>query len=194
MNHAKQKVPETTPLKFSRTDRLLLAVCAAQLFPSLDCEMCVPCCGLGALNVYWLVTGLLLSLLNVLPMSTDCTQAMPSWLGVEHECNPLEAFLNLAWCLGVVGWGLSCAAVAVLPKLIEVPAPVNKAAMLAISAASLPIVIAYIYISFTMKVEAEGATANLAGSLGTFMAIFFGCFVVALVAHREPTTGDKALF
>lgn len=155
--------------------------------------MCCNAFGLGALNVYWLVIGLSFAILNVLPFSTDCTQAMPSWLGVAHECNQLEAFLNLVWCLAIVGWGTVCAAVAVLPKFVEVPASVNKMAMLAVSGASLTVNVPYTYIAFTMTVEAEGATANLSGTLGTFNVISLVLLVVAVLVHREPTTGEKAM-
>ena len=156
--------------------------------------MCCNVLGLGALNVYWLVAGLLFALLNVLPFSTDCTQAMPSWLGFEHECNSLETFLNLMWCYAIVAWALVCAAVAALPKVVDTPAAVNKAAMIAVSVASLALVSSYIFIAFTMTVEADGATADLAGSLGTFQCVSLGLLVVAAVVHREPTTGEKAMF
>ena len=38
--------------------------------------MCFNAFGLGALNVYWLVIGLSFAILNVLPFSPDCTQAI----------------------------------------------------------------------------------------------------------------------
>jgi hypothetical protein len=157
-------------------------------------SMCVNAFGLGALNVYWIVVGLLISLLNVLPFSTDCTQAMPSWLGVAHECNSLEAFLNLVWCFSVVGWGVTVAAVGALPKMVTVPAQVNKTAMLAVSAASLIMIVAYLVIAFTVTVEAEGATANLKGTIGSFQGLTLGFLLVAILVHREPTTGEKAMF
>ena len=149
--------------------------------------MCFNAFGLGALNIYWIFTGLMFAILNLLPFSLDCNQAMPSWLGVEHTCNSIEAFLNLVWCFGIVGWGLVCAAVALLPKFVDVPPNVNKAAMLAISAASSVLTIAYIIIAFTMKVEAEGAAANLVGTLGAFNIVGLGVLIVALLVHREPT-------
>ena len=156
--------------------------------------MCCNMFGLGALNIYWIVSGLFFAFLNVLPVSTDCDQAMPSWLGVQHQCNDLEAFLNLMWCFGIVGWGIVCAAVAALPKFVAVPAPVNKANMLAVSGASLTVVGPYLFIAFTMKVEADGATANLAGSLGVFQAVCLVLLILAAFVHREPTTGEKAMF
>jgi len=148
--------------------------------------MCFNAFGLGALNIYWIFTGLMFAILNLMPFSLDCTQAMPSWLGVEHTCNSIEAFLNLMWCLAIVGWGLVCAAVALLPKFVDVPANINKATMLAISAVSVGVNITYIVIAFTMKIEAEGATANLAGTLGAFNIIGLGFLIVALLVHREP--------
>lgn len=152
--------------------------------------MCCNVFGLGALNVYWLIGGTFFALINALPFSTDCTQAMPSWLGAEHECNELEAFLNLMWCFAIVGWGLVCASVAVLPKLISVPATVNKANMIAVSAASLVTSFLYLFVAFTMTVEVDGATANLAGSLGVFQVLNLVLLVVAALVHREPSTGD----
>ena len=119
---------------------------------------------------------------------------MPSWLGVAHECTSIEVFLNLAWCWSIVGWGLTCAGVAILPKMITVPAQVNKTAMLVISAASLVIIVAYLVIAFTLNVEAEGATANLVGSIGAFQGVSLGFLLVAVLVHREPTTGEKAMF
>ena len=156
--------------------------------------MCCNAFGLGALNVYWLVFGTFFALINVLPVSTDCSQAMPAWLKVEHECTSLETFLNYMWCFSIVGWGLVCAAVALLPKIVSVPANVNKAAMLAVSLASSSITASYMYLAFTMTVEADGATADLAGSLGAMQAVSLGLLVVALLMHREPTTGEKAMF
>ena len=155
--------------------------------------MCFNAFGLGALNVYWIFTGLLFALLNALPFSTDCEQAMPSWLGFTHECTELESFLNLAWCIAIVGWGLVCAAVAALPKFVAVSAPVNKAAMLAVSGGSMAVVIPYLVVAFTMKLEVDGVPVNLAGSLGAFQAIATGVLIVAALMHREPTTGEKAL-
>ena len=156
--------------------------------------MCCNAFGLGALNVYWIVMGLLFAILNVLPFSTDCDQAMPSWIGVEHQCNSLETFLNLVWCVAVVGWALTCATVAMLPKLVAVPATVNKAAMMAVSSCSVAVCIAYLIIAYTMTVEAEGATANLMGTMGAFQCVNLVLFVVAAFVHREPTTGEKAMF
>lgn len=157
--------------------------------------MCCNILQLGALNVYWLASGLLLALSNVLPFSTDCTQAMPSWLGVEHECNSLEYFLNLVWCVTVAGWGLTVASVAALPKMVaNYPAAANKAAMLAISAVAVPFWLSYLAIALNLKVEAEGQKANLMGTAGMLSIIEFILLAVAVVVHREPTTGEKAMF
>ena len=69
--------------------------------------MCINVWGLGALNVYWILTGLFFAISNALPINTDCNTAIPAWLGMEHKCNQLESFLNLVWCFAVVGWGLT---------------------------------------------------------------------------------------
>ena len=103
-------------------------------------------------------------------------------------------YFNLVWCFAITGWGLTCAAIALLPKLVAVPASVNKMAMMVVSAASLTVSSAYIYIAFTMTVEAEGATANLSGTLGAFNIISLVLLLVSILVHREPSTGEKAMF
>ena len=158
--------------------------------------MCFNAFGLGALNIFWIVNGVCMALLNVLPFSTDCNSAMSSWLGVEHECNSIESFLNLVWCFAIVAWSLTCAVVAALPKLVPtMPASVNKAAMLGITAASLSVNVAYLYIACTMTVEvSEGVTADLMGTMGTMIIVGMVLLVVAAIVHREPSTGEKVMF
>ena len=158
--------------------------------------MCFNALGLGALNVYWISMGCFTALLNVLPFSTDCDQAMSSWLGVTHECSSIESFLNLMWCFTGVAWGLTVAFVALLPKIVaNHPASSNKAAMLAITVGSLPLLILSLVVAFTIKVEAgPGVTADLVSTMGTMLIVMTVLLAVSLVVHREPTTGDKALF
>ena len=171
---------------------LAFLACRTALITAAD-TMCCNAFGLGALNVYWLVTGILFAVMNVMPFSTDCTAAMPAWLGVEHECNSLEVFLNLVWCIGIAGWALTCASVAALPLIVTVPPAVNKAAMLGVSLASLIVNVSYIVIAATMTVTAEGVAADLMGTMGTMVTLSLVLWALAFFVHKEPNTGEKML-
>ena len=49
--------------------------------------MCFNAFGLGALNIYFLVFGVLMGILNLMPFSLDCSAGMESWMGVPgYEC------------------------------------------------------------------------------------------------------------
>ena len=150
--------------------------------------------GLGALNVYWTVTGLLWCILNLLPMSTDCDMAMQAWIGVTHECTSIENFLNIMWCASVAGAGLTIAVLGVLPKLVTgYPAVANKAVMLALSAVNAVSMVLLLILALTMEVEAEGQSASLMSSFGVIPAASLAFLFVALIVHREPTNGDAVM-
>ena len=147
-------------------------------------------CGLGALNVYWLFAGGLIAVLNVLPMSYDCTLAMPSWLGVAHECNSIETFLNYVWCIAVFAWGLTCFCVALLPKLVNnYPASANKAVMMAVSIASLPLTAAHLFVGFKVKVTLEDGTNAPLTNFVYMSGSLFVLLLIAFIVNREPRAG-----
>ena len=133
----------------------------------MACDSAITACsGLGALNRLLLGAGLTICILNVLPMSTDCDLAMPSWLGVNHVCTPLETLLNWLWCLALGGFGLLIAAVAALPKLVDnYSAATNKTAV-TITATILCLTNAVqLAIGLTFTVTIDGAKASLAYSI-----------------------------
>ena len=92
--------------------------------------MCCNCFGLGALNIYWIVAGAIFVLMNVTPLSTDCSASMESFMGVSHECTSLESWINYMWCFSIAGWCSTAIGLALLPKLItdcESPPRVSRA-------------------------------------------------------------------
>ena len=64
--------------------------------------MCCNAFGLGALNVFWIIFGLAMALMN--GMSYDCATSMAMFSGTTHECGSLENFLNGQWVLGFEGY------------------------------------------------------------------------------------------
>ena len=79
--------------------------------------------GLGALNIYWIVGGMIFVLLNVTPLSLDCSASMESFFSLPHECTSLEFWLNYMWCFAIAGWSGTCVVLALLPKLVKDCAP-----------------------------------------------------------------------
>ena len=156
--------------------------------------MCCNVMGLGALNVYWTISGLIWFILNVLPMSTDCDQGMQAWLGVTHECTSIEEFLNLQWCVSVAFAGVTVAVLGILPKLVsDYPASANKAVMLAVSAVNTAFMVLMLIMALTMTVEAEGQTSSLMSSFGVLPAAQIVLLFVALIVHREPANGEAVM-
>jgi hypothetical protein len=157
--------------------------------------MCCNVWGLGALNVYWAVIGILMTVLNILPFSLDCSAGMESWMGVtEYECTSLEAFLNYMWCF-VVAMGFSVAAfMALMPKIKpSYPSDVNKLVMLFLSVVSLVNTAATMYITSTTELHfGDQVIKNPPIMVGTF-GVMTVLLLVAMVVHKEPD-GRKLLF
>jgi hypothetical protein len=157
-------------------------------------DFATSCTGLGALNRFLLGTGLVVAILNVLPMSLNCTQAMPSWLGVEHECTDVENFLNLMWCIALVGWGLTMAGVAAMPKLVDnYPESTNRVALIIVLVPFLTIQIAQIAIGLTLKVTVDGTHEANLSAVTIFGSVFLVLLVVAAVCHRDPISGKSLM-
>ena len=123
--------------------------------------------GLGALNRFFVLYGLFLAILNVLPISLDCRQSMQSWLGVPHECTEVENFLNLMWCIALLGFGLMTAGVAALPKLTQYTSPspgypqkINQLAMQVLAICHLIVLSWMLVASLTMTVHVDGTVAE----------------------------------
>ena len=99
--------------------------------------MCFNAFGLGALNMYWIIFGTLMVLMNLL--SYDCSTSMTAFAGITngYTCDALENFLNVQWVLGYVGYMGTGLALALLPKLVkDYPPAANKAVMLTYSCMS----------------------------------------------------------
>ena len=152
--------------------------------------------GLGALNRFFVLYGLFLAILNVLPISLDCRQSMQSWLGVPHECTEVENFLNLMWCIALLGFGLMTAGVAALPKLTQCTSPspgypqkINQLAMQVLAICHLIVLSWMLVASLTMTVHVDGTVADLSSLMAIAIA-FLPLLLYCLWIHREPTTGD----
>ena len=79
--------------------------------------------GLGALNIYWIVGGMIFVLMNVTPLCTDCSASIESLVSLPHECTSLEFWLNYMWCFASGGWSVTRVVLALLPKLVNDCAP-----------------------------------------------------------------------
>ena len=102
--------------------------------------MCFNAGGLGALNMYWVILGSLLTLIQL--GSFDCSLSISAFGGVDYTCGELEQFLNVQWVLGYAGWLLTATFLALLPKLVkDYPPAANKAVMLTVSGIFLLITI-----------------------------------------------------
>ena len=159
--------------------------------------MCCNAFGLGALNIYFLVFGVLMGLMNLMPFSLDCSAGMESWMGVPgYECTSLESFLNVTWCVAVVQFCFFGAFLAWLPKLYgkEYPAKINKAVMLFMSACNVfgaVGTVGYIHMHPITLGGVEGAGQQMLDVMfGTFTLLL----LVALVVHKEPSDSSKILF
>ena len=157
--------------------------------------MCCNVWGLGALNVYWAVFGILMAVLNILPFSLDCSAGMESWMGVTgYECTSLETFLNYMWCFFVVMCFTLVAFMALMPKIKpSYPSDVNKLVMLFVSVLSLVNTAATMYITSTMELHfGDQVIKNPPMMVGAF-GVMTVLLLVALLVHKEPD-GRKLLF
>ena len=154
--------------------------------------------GLGALNRFFVLYGLFLAILNVLPVSLDCQQSMQSWLGRRIGVVGLEVenFLNLMWCIALLGFGLMTAGVAALPKLTQYTSPspgypqkINQLAMQILAVCHLIVLAWMLVASLTMTVHVDGTVADLSSLMAIAIA-FLPLLLYCLWIHREPTTGD----
>ena len=159
--------------------------------------MCFNAFGLGARNIYFLIFGVLMGIMNLMPFSLDCSAGMESWMGVPgYECTSLESFLNVTWCVAVVQFCFFGAFLAWLPKLYgkEYPAKINKAVMLFMSACFVfgsVANIAYLHMyPITIGAVENAGTMNMDVMFGTFLLLL----LVALVVHKEPSDSSKILF
>ena len=159
--------------------------------------MCFNAFGLGALNIYFLIFGVLMGLMNLMPFSLDCSAGMESWMGVPgYECTSLESFLNVTWCVAVVQFCFFGAFLAWLPKLYgkEYPAKINKAVMLFMSVLFVSSSVgnlAYIHMYPITLGGVEGAGTMM---MDTMFSTFLILLLVALVVHKEPSDSSKILF
>lgn len=158
--------------------------------------MCCNVWGLGALNVYWAIAGTLLAVLNLLPLSLDCSAGMESWMGVAgYECTSIESFLNLMWCFSVVIWCTLAAFLALLPKIKpSYPSDVNKLVMLVVSVASMANTAATMYVSTTMELHFGDQVVKGSPSITIPFSVLTVLLVLAMVVHKEPSDGRKLLF
>ena len=146
--------------------------------------------------VFFVMLNIFLAILNVLPISLDCRQSMQSWLGVPHECTEVENFLNLMWCIALLGFGLMTAGVAALPKLTQYTSPspgypqkINQLAMQVLAICHLIVLSWMLVASLTMTVHVDGTVADLSSLMAIAIA-FLPLLLYCLWIHREPTTGD----
>ena len=158
--------------------------------------MCCNVWGLGALNVYWVIWGSLMALLNIMPFSLDCSAGMESWMGaVDYECTSLESFLNLMWCFAIVCWCSLSAFLALLPKIkSNYPSDVNKLVMLAVSLAFLVCTalntIPTLTVEVTFGEQVVKAPPSMVITFGTSTALL----LIAMAVHKEPSDGKRLLF
>jgi len=158
--------------------------------------MCFNVWGLGALNVYWAIVGTLFAVLNLLPMSLDCTAGMESWMGAaNYKCTSVETFLNLMWCFASVFWCGISAFLALLPKIKpSYPSDVNKLVMLIVSVGGLVNTAATMYFASTMELHFGDQVVKNPPSVTITFGTTTVLLLIAMVVHKEPSDGRKLLF
>jgi hypothetical protein len=152
--------------------------------------MCWNACGLGAVNIFWLVYGLFLTVVKLATL--DCASMVASFVGGTHECTSLEKFLTIMWGLTGAGWGVTLMFLAYLPKFLAsgYPGSANKGVLRVIT-------ITYILFQLFMLLPITRTTLELdsgsfsAGSPATLGGVIVPlCLLaVAICVHRDPTTG-----
>ena len=149
--------------------------------------MCCNAFGLGALNVFWIIFGLAMSLMN--GMSYDCSTSMAMFSGTTaYTCGSLENFLNGQWVIGFEGYFATAVALALMPKFVkDYPPTANKAVMMTFSVisvlTSLTSALAF-FTPFELNGQPVDTTVPIAMT-GVFMVLW----LVAVFVHKEPETG-----
>ena len=149
--------------------------------------MCCNAFGLGALNVYWIIFGSAMLVLNGL--SYDCTTSMAMFSGTTaYTCGSLENFLNGQWVIGFEGYFATAVALALMPKFVkDYPPAANKAVMMTFSVisvlTSLTSALAF-FTPFELNGQPVDTTVPIAMT-GVFMVLW----LVAVFVHKEPETG-----
>ena len=148
--------------------------------------MCCNAFGLGALNVYWIIFGSAMLVLNGL--SYDCTTSMAMFSGATYTCGSLENFLNGQWVIGFEGYFATAVALALMPKFVkDYPPAANKAVMMTFSVisvlTSLTSALAF-FTPFELNGQAVDTTVPI-----SMTGIFMVLWLVAVFVHKEPETG-----
>ena len=148
--------------------------------------MCCNAFGLGALNVFWIIFGLAMSLMN--GMSYDCSTSMAMFAGSTYECGSLENFLNGQWVLGFEGYFATAIALGLMPKFVkDYPPAANKAVMMTFSVIFVITMVASSLAFFT-PFELNGQTVDTTVPL-SMSGVFLVLWLVAVFVHKEPETG-----
>ena len=148
--------------------------------------MCCNAFGLGALNVYWIIFGSAMLVLN--GMSYDCTTSMAMFSGATYTCGSLENFLNGQWVIGFEGYFATAVALALMPKFVkDYPPAANKAVMMTFSVIFVITMVASSLAFFT-PFELNGQTVDTTVPLA-MSGVFLVLWLVALFVHKEPETG-----
>ena len=156
-------------------------------WPSLFSSSCVfnmscNAFGFGALNVFWIVYGILLIAMTL--ASLDCTAAIAAYIAVERECSDLERFFNAMWCLTRIGWALTAVLFAFLPKCSKRADAANKFTMLVITVLwSVTMSIMAIALANTSIDDTRLPRSAVAVDVAPILLA-----ILAMIVHREPST------
>ena len=138
--------------------------------------------GFGALNIFWIVYGILLIAMTLASM--DCTAAIAAYIAVERKCSSLESFFNIMWCLSRIGWALTVVLLAFMPTCSKQADAANKVTMLVITVlwSAIMIIMAIVVANASVVSDSLPLTRIVVDVSPIPLAI------LAAVVHREPST------
>jgi hypothetical protein len=157
--------------------------------------MCFNGCGLGALNMFWVICGSLLTLAQC--GSFDCSLVIEGARNIKYTCSELEQWLNMQWAIGYIGWLFTAVILALLPKLVkDYPPSANTAVMRTVSGIFLLVTIgSTLMIGSTqnaVKLTPDTSIPAVTALTYEITAVTSAILVLSALVHKEPVA-DKGL-